>query len=389
MRNGPPRRLSPRDFDREARLRERYDDDQYLEGAGRSRTPFVLLILLILALGAALGFGLTRPGALDRLLPGLAQTADVPAPTGASVAPPAAPLPDAAGLGILIRNTIVALHQANVTGNYSVLREIASPRFQEVNSAARLDELFADLRSRNLDLGLIAAVDPRLHRRPTVDKSGMLHLTGDFAAASGQVDFELVFEMVGSRWRLFGIGVKPTGKNEARLVAADKSALPDPAALLVLIRSHIIALNHANLTGNYSVLRDMAAPGFQQANSFDKLRSVFAVLRDRQIDLAPVAVIEPKLSRPAAVDQNGMLRLTGFFPSEPERVNFDLAFQIVGGQWRLFGIGLNTSRDIASAPSPAPPPADPAGSGGGGADVPSVPAAAVAPPPLPRLRPQF
>jgi hypothetical protein len=196
--------------------------------------------------------------------------------------------------------------------------------------------------------------------------------------------------MVGSRWRLFGIGVNPTGKNEARLVAADKSALPDPAALLVVIRNHIIALNQANLTGNYSVLRDMAAPGFQQANSLDKLRSVFAVLRDRQIDLAPVAVIEPKLSRPAAVDQNGMLRLTGFFPSEPERVNFDLAFQVAGGQWRLFGIGLNTSREVASAPSPAPPPpTDPVGSGGGGADVQSVPAAGAAPPPLPRLRPQL
>jgi hypothetical protein len=387
-RDGAPRRLTPRDFDREPRPRERYDDDQDAEESGRSRTPFVLLVLLILALGAALAFGLTRPGALDRLLPGLAQTVDVPAPASASVTPPAAPLPDAAGLGILIRNTIVALHQANLTGNYSVLREIASPRFQEANSAARLSELFADLRSRNLDLGLIAAVNPRLHRQPMIDKSGMLYLAGDFAAASGQVDFELVFEMVGSRWRLFGIGVKPTGKNEARLVAADKSALPDPAALLVLIRNHIIALNQANLTGNYSVLHDMASPGFQQANSLDKLRSVFAVLRDRQIDLAPVAVIEPKLSRPAAVDQNGMLRLTGFFPSEPERVNFDMAFQIASGQWRLFGVGLNTSREVASAPpSPAPPPADPIGSGGGGADVSSVPTEA-APPPLPRLRPQ-
>jgi hypothetical protein len=386
MRDAPPRRLSPRDFDREPRRRERYDND--LEESGKSRTPFVLLVLLILVLGAALAYGLTRPGALEKLLPGLTQTADVQAPAAASVIPPAATLPDAAGLGILIRNTIVALHQANLTGNYSVLREIASPRFQEANGAARLSELFADLRSRNLDLGLIAAVNPRLHREPMIDKAGMLYLSGDFTAASGQVAFELVYEMIGSRWRLFGIGVKPTGKNEARLVAADKSALPRPADLLVLIRNHIIALNQANLTGNYSVLHDMAAPGFQQANSLDKLRSVFAVLRDRQIDLAPVAVIDPKLSRPAAVDQNGMLRLTGFFPSEPERVNFDMAFQIAGGQWRLFGVGLNTSREVASAPpTPAPPPADPVGSGGGGADVTSLPTEGASPP-LPRPRPQ-
>jgi hypothetical protein len=344
-------------------------------------------------LGATLAFGLTRPGVLDRLLPGLTQVAETPASAGSSVTSAAQPtMPDTAGLAMLIRNTILALHQANLTGNYTVLREIASPRFQEANTPARLSELFSDLRSRNLDLGLIAAVGPRLHQEPMIDKLGMLSISGDFAAASGQVDFELVFEMVGARWRLFGIGVKPTGKSEARLVATDKATLPDPAALLVLIRSHIIALNQANLTGNYSVFRDMSAPGFQDANSFDKLRTIFGVLRDRQIDLGPVAVIDPKLSRPAAIDDKGMLRLTGFFPSEPERVIFDLAFQAIGGEWRLFGFGLNTSRDVAAAgPAPAPSVSrlpEPAGSGGGGADVVAGPAPGAAPPPLPRPRPQ-
>ena len=39
----------------------------------------------------------------------------------------------------------------------------------------------------------------------------------------------------------------------------------------------------------------------------------------------------------------GMVRVTGFFPTEPERVNFDFIFQPVQGQWRLFGIAVKTS----------------------------------------------
>ena len=41
--------------------------------------------------------------------------------------------------------------------------------------------------------------------------------------------------------------------------AADAS-VPDNLKLLILIRTSLIALNQADLTGNYSVLRDLAAP---------------------------------------------------------------------------------------------------------------------------------
>jgi hypothetical protein len=57
-----------------------------------------------------------------------------------------------------------------------------------------------------------------------------------------------------------------------------------------------------------------------------------------------------------------MLRLTGFFPTRPLQINFDLLFQNVGGQWRLFGISVATPQVAAQPqqtpqaqpPSPAP-----------------------------------
>jgi hypothetical protein len=284
-------------------------------------------------------------------------------------------MPDMAGLGILLRTTVAALGHANATGNYSVLREIASPSLQAANTPARLSEAFADLRSRNLDLDLVTVASPSLRSDPVIDDQGMLHLAGSFPDETGPVEFELAFEMIDDRWRLFGIAVQPTGNAKAKPAAADASKLPSSDAMVALIRSHVIALSQANMTGNYSVIRDMAAPGFQQNNSFAELTAIFAALRSRQLDFGPVAVIEPKLYKPPAIDQTGKLRLTGFFPSEPERVNFDFAFQNLDGKWRLFGIGVNTSREVAATepdaaapttpPSPGPvsppkPPARPA-----------------------------
>jgi hypothetical protein len=120
--------------------------------------------------------------------------------------------------------------------------------------------------------------------------------------------------------------------------------LPGEAQLIILIRTAIIALNQANKTNNYSVLHDLGSPNFQAANSPDRLRQLFSALRERDLDLGPIMVISPQLFREPSIDQRGRLRLTGFFPSQPEQVNFDLAFENVEGEWRLFGIGVNTSR---------------------------------------------
>jgi hypothetical protein len=122
------------------------------------------------------------------------------------------------------------------------------------------------------------------------------------------------------------------------------SSLPDEARLIILIRTTIIALNQANRTNNYSVLHDLGSPNFQAANSPDRLRELFSALRERDLDLGPIMVISPRLFQEPRIDDRGRLRLTGFFPSQPEQVNFDLAFEMVEGEWRLFGIGVNTSR---------------------------------------------
>jgi hypothetical protein len=97
--------------------------------------------------------------------------AQAPAPKQQQPAPKQQPQPqvqapkpaqiDRNGVLILIRSTLLALDQANKTGNYTVLRDLGSPNFQ-ANSAARLAEIFAQQRKDNVDLSGIAVIDPQL-----------------------------------------------------------------------------------------------------------------------------------------------------------------------------------------------------------------------------------
>ncbi len=140
---------------------------------------------------------------------------------------------------------------------------------------------------------------------------------------------------------------------------AQPTISPDDPRLILMVRNAIIALNQANLTGNYSVLRDMGTPNFQMTNNSARLAEAFATLRARKLDISPIMFFNPKYASPPGIQDGQVLRITGVFPTTPEQVNFDLAFQLFGDQWMLAGIAVNVAppgeNAQASAPAASPP----------------------------------
>src|SRR5664279_1790028 len=144
----------------------------------------------------------------------------------------------------------------------------------------------------------------------------------------------------------------------AALAQEAKPAQIDRNGVLILIRSTLLAVDQANKTGNYTVLRDLGAPGFQ-VNSAARLGEIFAKLRGDNLDLSGVAVIDPQLNLLPQIEANGLMHMAGFFPSVPTQVNFDLSFAPVNGQWRLFGISVSIGQSGPAAPEPPQPAAAP------------------------------
>jgi hypothetical protein len=80
----------------------------------------------------------------------------------------------------LIRSTLLTLNDANRSGNYTVLRDLAAPDFQARNTAADLAQSFSDLRRRNFDLYAAALFPPQLTTVPAIDKGGCCGLPALF-----------------------------------------------------------------------------------------------------------------------------------------------------------------------------------------------------------------
>ena len=202
----------------------------------RSRLSLLLVSVTTLAILGAGAFAVlnwshARPQAVAASGPAqadapvkLAQAQKEPPPQPQK---PPAPRPaqiDRNGMLILVRSTLVALDQANKTGNYTVLRDLGSPEFQ-VNSAARLGEIFAKQRHDGVDLSGVAVIEPQLTLAPQIEANGMMRMAGFFPSVPTQTNFELMYAPVNRQWRLFAIGVS---FGQAAPAAPEPPAPPAP-----------------------------------------------------------------------------------------------------------------------------------------------------------------
>lgn len=134
---------------------------------------------------------------------------------------------------------------------------------------------------------------------------------------------------------------------------AQTPTLPDQAETARLVWSTLVAVDQANRTGNYTVLRDLGAPGFREANSAADLSIIFANLRAQDPGLGRVLSTEPVYRDPPRLTEGGQLYITGTFPGRPAGIAFELLFEQHQGEWRVFGIS------VGPLAATEPPPADP------------------------------
>ena len=126
--------------------------------------------------------------------------------------------------------------------------------------------------------------------------------------------------------------------------------VPSQLELSKMIWSTIAAVDHANRSGNYSVLRDISAQGFQINNDPATLGQVFAGIRASQIDLSNALLVPPTYTEAPQQVREDIFRVRGIFQLRPVSIGFDLYYQWEQGRWKLFGIDLQPLEMIDRMP---------------------------------------
>jgi hypothetical protein len=167
--------------------------------------------------------------ALPQARPAAAPVQIAPAANAPSDAPP---LPSAEQLVSLVRNVLLAVNDANLTGNYTVLRDLSAPDSQGLNTPERLEESFRPIRQQGTDFSIVAVATPRFVQLPTFTPQGYLRVNGEFVS-SPRITFDIFLQHVEGRWRPYAIGVgvvpvpvNPTPSAEVKSPPKSKGAGP-------------------------------------------------------------------------------------------------------------------------------------------------------------------
>jgi hypothetical protein len=135
-----------------------------------------------------------------------------------------------------------------------------------------------------------------------------------------------------------GAASKPAPERQ-KAIAASATLIPAETAL-ILIRSTLLSLNDAVQTGNYTVLRDRSAPSFRERNTAADLSKIFSDIARRGIELSAVAILTPQMQSAPAIAADGKLLIKGYFAGQPVRIDFELVFEAVGRQWRIYALSV-------------------------------------------------
>lgn len=134
---------------------------------------------------------------------------------------------------------------------------------------------------------------------------------------------------------------KPEPASEAP--AAEESAagdMPDEAAQQQLVADTLHAFAASINGDDFGILHQTAAQPFQDQISVDTLRTQFEGFVEEKVDLSVLDTLTPAIDSSSAIDANGILHLTGSYPTKPSRVNFDLQYMQEDGEWKLVSINV-------------------------------------------------
>ncbi|WP_017930830.1 hypothetical protein [Robiginitomaculum antarcticum] len=116
-------------------------------------------------------------------------------------------VPDENVFARLVWSTMIALDNANRTGNYSVLYALGSPSFQQKYPIGQLSQSFSNLRTQRVDVGRAIMIKPTYYISPAIIPSGDLRLRGAFEYRPQALRFDLIYRNIDGGWRLHAISV--------------------------------------------------------------------------------------------------------------------------------------------------------------------------------------
>jgi hypothetical protein len=216
-------------------------------------------------------------------------------------------------------------------GQYEEAYRSAAPQFR---SNQDLGTFLATMQRYGLDKYESASWSSREITNGRATLEGTIRTSG-----GGRVPASVILVKSDGAWLVYGMRFAGAGVG-TREEAPGGAAL-DQAAMKRLALRSLLDFNEAVRRRDFTSFHAGLARPMREKYTPAQLRDVFKTFVHQKIDIAPIGAVEPEFESPAArPSASGELALKGRFPTRPSEVQFDLAYIMEGGEWRLIGINV-------------------------------------------------
>ena len=122
---------------------------------------------------------------------------------------------------------------------------------------------------------------------------------------------------------------------------ADAQKVPPERELKTMVRDSLLAFNEAVQEKNFAAFhKHELAAVFREQKSLEEFTNIFQSFLDKGYDISNIAKADPVFDGPARIDSNGVLAVSGSYPTKPNKVIFKLKYLQEKSAWKLVGINV-------------------------------------------------
>ena len=246
-----------------------------------------------------------------------------------------AKLPKDKELKTLEFDSLFAFNKAVQAKNFAQFhQEQLSSQFQKQVPLDKFTAAFQVFIDKGYDISNIAKSEPIFDVPPAIDSDGLLVLKGHYPTQPNRVTFDLTYIYESPAWKLLGLNVKATP------FVANTGKMPTDKDLKTLALDSLLLFNTAIQTKSFENFYVKIAKLWQKEVTPAKLLEIFQSFIDKEINIAPIAKLEPTFEETPTVNEDGFLVIKGSYPTQPSKVVFQLKYVYEDENWKLVGINV-------------------------------------------------
>ncbi|WP_025209134.1 DUF4878 domain-containing protein [Hippea sp. KM1] len=143
------------------------------------------------------------------------------------------------------------------------------------------------------------------------------------------------------QWKINYIKLPPSGLTVNQ--QSNNQPKAPKASYDALVHKTMVGLVYAIMNDDYEGFYRSTSRQFQRSVALEKIKSVFSQFKGVNINWNDIPNMKPVI-KSSKIKSNGVLKIVGYYPTQPRHLGFDFEYLKNNGEYKVFGVFLRLEK---------------------------------------------